>query len=352
MTRYLIIGNGESPHILKWINELTKYFEVYLVSSQEVAPKVLEVIPEDRIVRFHLTVSESGGNFRFVRMVAPLIRIIQKVKPGIVNAHYITSHGVVAALAKRFSTHSFKLIQSAWGSDILTTPSRNLFYKKLTRFALNQADLATTDSASVAGIIHNLSRVETMTFPFGLKRLPERGPFEKTTDLFFSNRTLNANANIDRVIHFFNRVFVKNRHARLIIANDGPLKEYLMQLTTQLGIQDAIEFVGFLSQDEQEEYYRKSQYYFSILSSDALSVSLLEAMAFGCIPIVSDLPDNRDWVINGVNGLIISEYTTPDTLSVMQEKSLEIAERNREMIADKAIFPQSIKRFYQRINDF
>jgi len=352
MKKYLIIGNGESPHILKWVNQLAGYFELYLVSSQDTGPKILEVIPDKRIFSFHLNVSESGGNVSHIRMVIPLIRIIRKVNPDIVNAHYITSHGVVAALAKKISRHPFSLIQSAWGSDISTAPFRNGFYKTLTSFALNQAKLATTDSARVAGIIHTLSGVETMTFPFGLEHLPGGAPFSKTKDLFFSNRTLNANSNIDRIIHFFNRVLQENSRARLVIANEGPLKGELMALAGALGIQDAIEFTGFLSQEKQQEYYRKARFYFSIPATDALSVSLLEAMAFGCIPLVSDLPDNREWVTDGINGLIFNEHTTPETISVLQERSPEIAGINRDMIARKAIFPDSIELFYKRIIDF
>jgi len=349
MTKYLIIGNGESPHILKWVKELTTYFELYLVSSQDVTPKIKELIPEDRIFTFHLMVSDSGGNVQFMRMVVPLIRIINKVKPDFVNAHYITSHGVVAAIAKQFSRHQFTLIQSAWGSDILLTPFRNAFYKKLTRFALKHASVATTDSKTVAGIIHELTSVETITFPFGLEKLPDAFPDEKISNLFFSNRTLNANSNIDRVLHFFARFLAQHQDARLVVANDGPLKEELTQLTRQLNIQGAVEFVRFISQDEQFDYYRKSQFYFSILSSDALSVSLLEAMAFGCIPLVSNLPDNREWVKDGISGVIMTEHTTPDILLTMQSKAQQIAEMNRELIAEKAIFPKSIEVFNQRL---
>lgn len=34
-------------------------------------------------------------------------------------------------------------------------------------------------------------------------------------------------------------------------------------------------------------------------------MSLLEAMACGCIPIVSDLPSLREWVVDGVNGRLV-----------------------------------------------
>ena len=41
----------------------------------------------------------------------------------------------------------------------------------------------------------------------------------------------------------------------------------------------------------------------SVPSSDGTSVALLQAMAAGCFPIVSDLPSQRELIDHGVNGL-------------------------------------------------
>jgi len=61
----------------------------------------------------------------------------------------------------------------------------------------------------------------------------------------------------------------------------------------------------------------------SVPESDATSISLLEAMAFGCVPVVSDLPANREWIQNGVNGIIADnldiDFITP-ALSLDQDK--------------------------------
>lgn len=349
MIKYLIIGDGESPHLLKWCRELVKYVEVYLVSSRNLLPQLREIIPETRLFTFNLNLTESGGNLQVARMVLPLFRIIGRVKPQIVNAHYITSHGVVAALAKRLTGGQFSLIQSAWGSDILVTPFRNQFYRQMTRFALKQADLATADSGVVAGIVHELASVETMVFPFGLERLPDAAPDQKEPNLFFSNRTLNKNSNIDHVLTLFARIRRMNQHAMLVVANDGPFREELERLSHHLDLQDAVTFTGFINQEEQSEYYKKAQFYFSLLTSDALSVSLLEAMAYGCIPLVSDLPDNREWVQDGVTGVIVTEATTPEHLMDLQSNAHQIAQLNRELIVGKAIFPKAIEAFIEKV---
>lgn len=347
--KYLIIGDGESPHIEKWVSELGKYFEIYLVSSTDVNPGIRKTLPEERIYTIKLKRSDSGGNLNVYKMIFPLKRIINRVKPDYVNAHYVTSHGFVAALVRKISSYKFPLIQSAWGTDILVTPFRNRILKNITRFALKQSFLATADSVKVADIIHDLAGTKTMTFPFGLQEMPEVSFNEKDPHLYFSNRTLNANSNIDRVLHFFAKIHDENKNARLVIAHDGPMKNSLQALSEELGICKEVKFAGFISPKDQNDLYLKSQFYFSVLTSDALSVSLLEAMGHGCIPIVSDLPDNRDWVTDGENGIILKPGTRQDVITDIQKKSKDIFEENRALILKGAIFPQAIENYYRKL---
>jgi len=349
MKKYLVIGDGESPHIIKWVQELNKHFELYLVSSKGVSPMISELLPDERIHAFNLKISESGGNIRVIRMLLPLLRMISKVRPDYVNAHYITSHGFLAALSKKLWGRKFTLILTAWGTDILVTPFRNRFYKSITRFALNAANLITSDSVAVGKIVNVLSSTPITTFPFGLQEIPEASCEIKDPNLFFSNRTLNENSNIDRVLHIFSKIREGNKDARLVIANEGPLKSELIKLSDELGLQESVDFVGYISSEQQNDYYRRSRFYFSILTSDALSVSLIEAMSFGCIPLVSDLPDNREWVTDGINGIIMKEDTRADTILAFQGDAQKIFNSNRQMVAERAIFPKAIEDFCQTL---
>jgi glycosyltransferase involved in cell wall biosynthesis len=44
--------------------------------------------------------------------------------------------------------------------------------------------------------------------------------------------------------------------------------------------------------------------------SDTTSVSLLEAMACGLFPVVSDIPANREWIEDNKNGALVSPRDT------------------------------------------
>lgn len=155
--------------------------------------------------------------------------------------------------------------------------------------------------------------------------------------IFFSNRALEENYNIDLVINIFAGIYEKNKEAKLFIANKGSKDNKLKKLAEKLKVKDNIEFLGFLSEQKQQYYYRKCGYYISVPKSDSTSVSLLEAMSYGCIPIVSNIPANTEWIEDKINGLYYERSKIPEFLC----NAFRI---NREIIRERAIWSNNIKK--------
>jgi glycosyltransferase involved in cell wall biosynthesis len=63
-------------------------------------------------------------------------------------------------------------------------------------------------------------------------------------------------------------------------------------------------FLGGVGEREMEGLLQSTSYYVSASLSDGASSSLLEAMASGLFPIVSDIPANREWITHEENGLL------------------------------------------------
>jgi glycosyltransferase involved in cell wall biosynthesis len=117
----------------------------------------------------------------------------------------------------------------------------------------------------------------------------------------------------------------------------------------QLGIKSSVHFVGYVNEPVQSNYYATAQFYFSLPESDATSVSLLEAMAYGCVPIVSDIPANREWIEHGKNGIIVG--TNTNIVEEIRKIDTEQAfGYNRSIIQLRAIFPESVKSFLKEVN--
>ena len=80
----------------------------------------------------------------------------------------------------------------------------------------------------------------------------------------------------------------------------------------------------------------------SICTTETTSVSLLEAMSYGCIPIVSNIPANTEWIEDKINGLYYERSKIPEFLC----NAFRI---NREIIRERAIWSNNIKKFVKII---
>jgi len=339
--KYIIMADAKSPHTLKWVSELCKYFDLYVISLNGYDRQLLSYVGKEQIFVVNESVNVSGGNFKLLLKYFEIKKIVESIAPKYINAHYISSYGVLAALIKRVKPE-IKLVQSAWGSDILVTPFESVIKRKVTEFALVNADLITSDSYYMSDKIIEISANRKIdTFPFGLEEIDLNEEIVKDKNLIFSNRALSENYNIMTVVEWFAKLH--NEELRLVIANEGEQKEELKSLAKKLGVTTQIEFVGFLTKDDQDTLYKKAQYYISIPSSDSTAVSLLEAMSFGCYPIVSNLPANREWILDECNGSFFSEGM------LLPEVEQNVSNINKNIINKKAIFSKSIKNYISRL---
>jgi glycosyltransferase involved in cell wall biosynthesis len=62
--------------------------------------------------------------------------------------------------------------------------------------------------------------------------------------------------------------------------------------------------------------------YLSSSLSDGASTALLEAMWLGCLPVVSDIPANREWIRNGENGLLFKAQS-PKSLAACLVRAIK-----------------------------
>ena len=120
-----------------------------------------------------------------------------------------------------------------------------------------------------------------------------------------SNRKLEDVYSVSTIIDAFPGVREALGDATLTVAGDGSLRVALMRRAERsIGI-GSITFVGGVDHDRMPTLLRENHVFVSTSLSDTTSVSLLEAMACGLFPVVSDIPANREWITHGENGLLV-----------------------------------------------
>jgi glycosyltransferase involved in cell wall biosynthesis len=350
--RLVLWGDGQSPHLLKWARALASRVELFAASSRGFAPGFDDFVPAQRRLALDTRPDFDGSNTALLRRLPRFASWLRQVRADWIHAHYLSSHGTLAWLARAFLGAPGRLVGSAWGSDVLVTPERSAVQRWLLRRVLRGCALTTSDSLHMADRMRVFGAGEVMTFPFGLEQLPDL-PSAKDDDLFFANRGLEAIYAPQRVIECFAAIAEHWPRARLVVANDGSLLGAVQTRARELGLQDQVRFVGRLDGDTQADLYRRARWFLSLPQSDSVSVSVLEAMAHGCVPILSDLPANRELVAAGDNGLILADAELPSlpALQSLRSSADAVALRHHAWVAEHAMFEPCVQRFVQRLSE-
>ena len=82
------------------------------------------------------------------------------------------------------------------------------------------------------------------------------------------------------------------------VLGDGPYKKELMLLVEELNLQDRISFHGWLDHGtkEQMDYLEHASVYITASQFENCPMAVIEAIAAGCYPLLSNIPGHRQFV--------------------------------------------------------
>jgi len=90
----------------------------------------------------------------------------------------------------------------------------------------------------------------------------------------------------------------------LLLIGDGPMRTELQTLVNNNGLRDHVKFVG--NRDDVPDLLNLLDIFLLTSLSEGTSISLLEAMSSGVVPIVTKVGGNTSLVDNDINGKIIN----------------------------------------------
>lgn len=324
MKKLLLIGTN-TVHTYNYLELVKDYFDAVLVITNEKREGVDTPV---EIVDFKLTVKN------IIRTPKQIREIIAKFKPTIIHIHQANSVAFFSNLALGRGP-KIPSVLTTWGSDILLVPSQSFLLKKMVKYNLRKANAITSDSVFMADEIKRIQPLSTpvLIANFGIGFTPPKHVVKEK--IIYSNRLHKPLYRIDAIIEAYKKM---KQHPslqdwKLVIAAVGEETDNLKKIVQTAQI-DGIEFVGWVDAETNAYWYTKSSFWVSIPTSDATSISLLEAMACGCIPIVSDLPANREWIKDAKNGSIVNDVTGDFLTAAMQQDFKNVAEINTQLIEE------------------
>jgi glycosyltransferase involved in cell wall biosynthesis len=215
-------------------------------------------------------------------------------------------------------------------------------FRYIYRLALNSFSVITTPSEELASVIKGWGvKPQVIVIPNGVE-IPDCRPTEKKYDLVYVGRLVKWK-NVDIVIELTSQLGL-----RTAIIGSGPelisLRDFAVRLNANC------DFLGDQEKDVIDQTLMDSRLFVLLSQYEGLSFALLESMAAGIAPIVSDAKGNLEVVTDGFNSLVAhldNLQELPNQLQALLDDELRM-----QTLGDNAL--QTVKQKYlasSRISD-
>jgi glycosyltransferase involved in cell wall biosynthesis len=279
-------------------------------------PKVLEATP----LREHdagVTVSRfryPSGNTQLnqaetipvfamsVYMVSGLVAALRSVaafRPDVIHGNWIVPAGLIASLAGTLTGTPVML--TARGMD--TRVRENRMVRALFALAVRLSDSVTVVSDAMRSI-PGLERAEVISSGVNTSFFAV-APDESSKTVLFT-RSLEPVYDAATLIRSVPLVRQQAPDARFVLAGAGAQEESLRSLARNLGVEEYVTFLGHVPHEDVPGLASESRVFVSTARADGTSIALLEAMAAGLIPVVSDIAANRALIAHGRDGYLFT----------------------------------------------
>jgi len=344
--KVLVLGDPHSMHTKKWMDGwiLLGYHPI----SSGLGKKSI-----DNPFVFTENINSTGGNgLKYLKNILNFYKVLNKVNPHIINAHYTSSYGLIGALIKRKQD---KLIIFLPGSDIMIDMNKSRIYSLVFSFIFSRADILVSVSETMTSRLLKKSKklkskILTQQYGVDIKLLDTYSSDSKNIDIV-TNRQWKPNSNYPILLEAINHFSDKN--IKLIGSDNSKYAKNILKKFKDLSSYST----GLIPYEKNLEFVGKSKIFISLTTSDGIPLSLIEAMYLGAIPIVSDIEPNREVIKDGVNGFIVLieklslKNKIDEILNLNDIEISNIQRYNRKLVLEKFDFEKNFENLKRKINN-
>lgn len=303
--RICFLAPANSGHIVKW----SRYFvstgcEVHVISLTEGA------LDGATVHQISCGADRTSSDFKklaYLTKGGQVRQLLHRIQPDIVNAHYATSYGMLAALSgwKHY-------IVSVWGSDVYDFPRKSPLHNAMLRYALHQATVLFSTSRAMASEASKYTSKAFEITPFGVDMdlfSPEKRTRTDGNFVVGTVKTLSAKYGIDYLLQAAGLVRKERPDIplRLRIAGKGEEETKLKALAKECGVADITAWLGFISQEEAAWEWANFDLAVtdSSLASESFGVAAVEAQSCGVPIVISDVPGLMEATKPGETSVVV-----------------------------------------------
>jgi len=300
----LLVAAASSVHVMRWANAFVgRGHGVHLVTQHD------PVHGFDRTVVMHRFPHAAGAGYVLNRTT--LKKLIARLRPDVVNAHYASGYGTLAVRVP-----GIPLVLNVWGSDVYEFPDSGIVQRRLLRRNLRRADVVVSTSHVMAkrtkAVCPGLGPITVVPFGVDLDRFQPRKEASTAPGVMTIGtiKTLAPKYGVDTLIRAFALVrerFEAGTALRLRIVGGGAQANELQALIAHLGLQTHVDMVGPVPHAQVPDELRKLDIYAALSRTDSESfgVAVIEASACSLPVVVSNVGGLPEVVEDGVTGFVV-----------------------------------------------
>ncbi len=146
-----------------------------------------------------------------------------------------------------------------------------------------------------------------LMYPVPVREESRKPDFKKSLTITYAGRIEQRQKRILDLIALADLLAMKNGNYHFKIAGDGP---QLAQLTERLQKKEysnvLIEFLGLVAHERMTDIWAGSDVSILFSEYEGMSISMLERMGQGCVPIVTDVSGAKEKIRHGQTGFIVA----------------------------------------------
>jgi len=202
----------------------------------------------------------------------------------------------------------------------------------LTRLAaISSTEVWADSQATLSGRIPSMQSKKCQVISFVTRRFESLPPCPATPSFIFWGR-INQQKGLDRAIRFFANIHKRYPHSRFwVIGPDGGALQATQALSSSLGLEDSVTFLGSATHDEIVKYARNASFYLQTSHFEGMAMSVVEAMQLGLVPVVTPVGEIANYCHDGINAVVmLSELQAQEDVI----KLLNVSERFQSIRAN------------------
>lgn len=240
-------------------------------------------------------------------------RLITRLRPAAIHAHWIIPQGAVLALLPLIGTRLPPILLTSHGADLYTMRSR--LPSVIKRMAIRHAQAMTVVSEAMTSDAHALGasnvRVQSMGVDLSTLFVPPKRPSMPRRGLLFVGRLVEKKG-LRILIEAMPRIRAAQPDIVLTVVGHGPELPTLQARVRELELDAHVEFVGPKPQSELPPLYQQASVFIAPFVTTAngdregLGLVVVEALGCACPVVVSNLPQVRQTVGPGICATLVT----------------------------------------------